>query len=152
MTTPCAPLTIEAALRAVLSTLGPKQAAALLDRDVHYVRSLSNPASRYRLTVADQLQLDLAYDARFGGFPIHDMAAAILATRRAEVPPMLDLTAPTASAALETGEAVAAMIVAATAGSTLHQRRVAAQEWQEAQAALARCGPALHALLSGPSP
>ncbi|MGT2515614.1 hypothetical protein ACVOMT_16520 [Sphingomonas panni] len=152
MTTPCLPHTIEAALRIVLAALGPKQAAALIDRDVHYVRSLSNPTSRYRLTVADQMQLDLAYNARFGGFPIHDMVTAILSARRAAKPVALDLTAPTASVALETGQAVAAMIVAANAGSTLQQRRVAAQEWEEAQVALARCGPVLHALLSGPSP
>lgn len=153
MTVATRPLTIEGALRLVLSAIGAKHAAALLDRDVDYVRCLANPNSRYRLTVADKLRLDLAYDERFGGFPIHETASAILSAQRAQQAIDGDLVAPAASAALETGQAIAAMIVASMPDSTIDQRREAAREWQEAQIALTRCGPVLHRMLmSGPSP
>ncbi len=153
MTVATQPLTIEAALRLVLTALGPKHAAAIIDRDPHYVRSLSNPQSRYRLAVDDKIRLDLAYDERFGGFPIHDTAGVILDARRARQLADVDLGTHVADVALETGQAVAAMILAAMPNATATARREAAREWQEAQAVMTRCGPILHRMLvSGPSP
>ncbi len=152
MTVACQPLSIEDALRHVLKALGPKQAAAIVGRDTHYVRSLSNPQSRYRLAVSDKIQLDLAYDAKFGGFPIHDAASVILDARRARQAAPSCLSVHVADAALETGQAIAAMIAAAMPNATIADRNAAAREWQEAQAALTRCGPILFQLLTGPSP
>ncbi len=153
MTVACQPLSVEDALRHVLTSLGPKQAAAIVGRDPHYVRSLANPQSRYRLSVADKIQLDLAYDEKFGGFPIHDATSVILDARRArQTEAAASFAIHVADAALETGQAIAAMIAAAMPNATPDDRREAAREWQEAQAALTRCGPVLYRMLTGPSP
>lgn len=67
------PLTTENALYRVLGALGIEAAAGLLRRDAYYVRSISDPDSRYRLAVDDAIALDLAHAAAgHDGHPIFE--------------------------------------------------------------------------------
>jgi hypothetical protein len=139
------PATIEDALFRVLGLVGLEQCAALLNREPGYLRSLSDPTTRYRVTVEDALKLDVAYEAAGGqGAPIRDTYNLLYDAARAE--PFADKAAlgRVAIDALKEGsEAQLALVVAAQPGATQADRDHAAREVQQALTAFSGALPLL---------
>lgn len=112
------PLSIENALFKVLGQLGIDAAAELTGREPGYLRSLSDPDNRYRLTCEDALKLDDAHQALTGERPIYEtmglMIEARNATRFADV---AELRRKAVSVVLEAGQAHAALVAATCDGA-----------------------------------
>lgn len=112
------PLSIENALFQVLGRIGIDAAADLTGREASYLRSLSDPDNRYRLTCEDALTLDDAHQALTGERPIYEtmglMIEARNATRFADV---AELRRKAVSVVLEAGQAHAALIAATCDGA-----------------------------------
>lgn len=112
------PLSIENALFQVLGRIGIDEAARLTSRSTDYLRSLSDPENRYRLTCEDALTLDDAHQALTGERPIYEtmglMIEARNATRFADV---AALRRKAVSVVLEAGQAHAALVAATCDGA-----------------------------------
>lgn len=139
------PATIEDALFRVFGHVGLDQCAALLGREAGYLRSLSDPDTRYRVTVEDALKLDLAYEAAGGqGAPIRDTYNVLYDAARAETFADKAALGRVAIDALKEGsEAQLALVLAAQPGATEADRAHAAREVQQALTAFSGALPLL---------
>ncbi|WP_439539497.1 hypothetical protein [Sphingomonas sp.] len=113
------PLSIENALFQVLGRIGIDEAARLTSRSTDYLRSLSDPENRYRLTCEDALTLDDAHQALTGERPIYEtmglMIEARNATRFADV---AELRRRAVTVIMEAGQAHAALVAATCDGAS----------------------------------
>lgn len=149
------PVTIENALLKVLGELGLERAAEITGHAGGYLKSLTDPDTRYRLTVEDAIKLDLAYRAEreegvAGVYPLYEAYGLILevagASRFATAE---QLHRHAARVAKEGGEASAALILASLPNATPEHRKAALKELEDAIAAdkaaiqLLSDGPAL---------
>jgi hypothetical protein len=148
------PATIEDALFRVLGLVGLEQCAALLNREPGYLRSLSDPTTRYRVTVEDALKLDVAYEAAGGqGAPIRDTYNLLYDAARAETFADKAALGRVAIDALKEGsEAQLALVVAAQPGATQADRDHAAREVQQALSAFSGALPLLIDAPATPEP
>jgi hypothetical protein len=141
MTKRRAPITIENALFRVLGELGLDRAAEVTGREAGYLRSLSDPDTRYALTVADAIRLDLAYRAEREAaagpvYPIYEAYGLILeATAKDRFASAEALQRQAAAVVQEGGEAAAALIRASLPNATLEDRRAALRELEQSIAA-----------------
>ncbi|WP_394652355.1 hypothetical protein [uncultured Sphingomonas sp.] len=143
--------TIEDALFRVLGHIGVDRAAEeVLGISGDYLRRLSDPDSRYRLTVEDAIKLDLAYLAAGGGAaPIYQTYTLLLDQANAErFSDREELVRRTATAMKEGGDADAALVLATLPGATPADRERARREVHEAIEAKA----AVLACLDDPAP
>lgn len=146
------PLTIENALFRVLGTIGLERAAEVTGRGADYLRSVSDPDNRYRLTIADALTLDLEHVATGGaGFPIYETYGLLLEAARAE---RFSDAAAIARRAIrvikEGGEAHAALVAASQPGATDADRAAALRELEEAACELTAAMALLRPTGQGP--
>lgn len=127
------PLTVENALFKVLGAIGIERAAEITGRATDYLRSLSDPDTRYRLTVDDALLLDLEHMAQgHDGAPIYETYTLRLeqahATRFTD---NVELARRTAKAIRESAEAEEALVLASLPGATSADRAHARKEVEE---------------------
>lgn len=107
------PLSIEQALCDVIDVIGMDRAAKVTNRSHFYLRRLSDPDRRAKLTCEDALLLDAEHDATVGGRPIHDVMKAKLDAQRAHITfDQQALLAATIECVRENGDATAALIAA----------------------------------------
>lgn len=134
MTKQRAPLTVENALFRVLGAIGVDRAAEITNREASYLRSLSDPDSRYRLTVDDAITLDLEHQAVTGeGTPIYETYGLLLGSAYAQrFADQAALARHAAAAIKECGEANAAIVTASLPGATARDRLNAIRETEEA--------------------
>lgn len=139
------PATIEDALFRVFGLVGLERCAELLNREAGYVRSLSDPDSRYRVTVVDALKLDLAFEAAGGqGAPIRDTYNLLYDAARAETFADKAALGRVAIEAMKEGsEAQIALVIASQPGATPADRANAAREVQQALTAFSGALPLL---------
>lgn len=79
MTVPKPPLTVEEALDRVIGLLTMPAAVEATGRKASYLRALSHPRKREKLTVIDMIKLDVAHmKAGLPGAPIFETVATIL--------------------------------------------------------------------------
>lgn len=136
MTHPREPLTTEQAFDKVVGDLKIERAAAVIGREKHYLRAISNPASDQRLTLDDALALDGAYAAEVepGHYPIFESYRLRLAlAEQTAIRDAVELGQHAARCALENGQACAAMIEAALPGASLATLRRAITELEESR-------------------
>ncbi len=79
------PMTVEEALDRVIGSLTMRGAVEATGRQEHYLRALSHPRKREKLTVIDLLKLDIAHLHKDGTTPIFDTVATILRSTQAEM-------------------------------------------------------------------
>ncbi|MBD8548030.1 hypothetical protein [Sphingomonas sp. CFBP 8760] len=134
------PMTIENALDFVIGVLKIEHAAEVTGRERGYLRSLSDPDSRYRLTIEDALKLDLAYAAAGGdGAPLYETYGLLLGAARAKrFSCEAEIARHTVEVIREGGEAHAALVALSIPGATDADRRNALREIEQANAALTR--------------
>ncbi|GAA3708353.1 hypothetical protein GCM10022268_17100 [Sphingomonas cynarae] len=134
------PLTIENALYLVLGHITVERAAEVTGREASYLRSLSDPDSRYRLCIEDALKLDLAYAQAGGdGAPLYETYGLLLGAARADrFACEAEIARHTVDVIREGGEAHAALVALSIPGATEADRRNAAREVEQAAAALTR--------------
>lgn len=113
------PLSIENALFQVLGRIGIDEAARLTSRSTDYLRSLSDPENRYRLTCEDALTLDDAHQALTGERPIYETMGLMIEARNAtRFTDLAELRRRTIDVLREAGEAHAALVAATCDGAT----------------------------------
>lgn len=78
-------LTVEEALDRVLAALTMKTATEVTGRKEHYLRALSHPRKRAKLTVIDLMKLDTAHLQIDGTTPIFETVGTILKAAQAEM-------------------------------------------------------------------
>lgn len=133
MTKSRAPLTVENAVFKVLGLIGAERAAEVTGRGSDYVRSLSDPDTRYRVTVEDAIKLDLAFIAAGGdGTPILSTYELLLEAGVTAFGNSAELAARTLAAIKEGGEANHALVAATLPGADAVDRRNAKREVEEA--------------------
>lgn len=138
--------TVENALFRVLGAITIERAAEVTGRDTHYLRSMSDPDSRYRLSVDDAIKLDLEYrsTANCEGMPIYEAYGRLLELAAAErFSDAEKIRSAAADVIREGGEAHVALVCAAAPNATPEARRHAAREVEEAIGALNRTIPLL---------
>ncbi|SEM73015.1 hypothetical protein SAMN05192583_1020 [Sphingomonas gellani] len=142
MTKERAPVTIENTLYRVLGELTIELAAETTGRAESYLRALSDPDKRERLTIEDAIKLDLAWRAGGReGFPLYETFGRIIESEAAERFADADaLGLLTQDYARESGEATAWLIAAMQPGASLDTLRRALKECEEADTA---CTPAI---------
>lgn len=85
MTLPREILTVEEALDRVLAALKMKTATEVTGRKEHYLRALSHPGKREKLTVIDLIKLDTAHLKIDGTTPIFETVGTILKAIQADM-------------------------------------------------------------------
>jgi hypothetical protein len=129
------PLTYHRALTKVAALLGWDVCAGLCGVTERAVRNWSDPDTDSEIRVIDAERLDRAYlNAGGDHAPFHRVFGLRLDIAGHET--QADLTIAAARAAKETGEAVSAIVLAATPGATPAARRKAREEGEEAIDAL----------------
>lgn len=159
MTKVRAPLSIENTLYEVLGRVGIERAGEITGRTAGYLRALSDPDKREKLTVEDAIKLDLEHHAAGGdGHPFFETIGLLLEAARAErFADAATLGRHAISVAKESGEATAALIAAALSNGSPAALETALRELEQDQAAgaaaivdlrnalnRARDGPSLH--------
>ncbi|WP_298165368.1 hypothetical protein [Novosphingobium sp.] len=129
------PLTFHRALTVIAARIGWDKCAMLVGRSERLVRMWSDPDADSEISIIDALRLDSAFLASGGDHaPFHQVFTLQLelATRDATCP---DLAIAAGRAARESGEAISALIDAATTNDPA-KRRTARREAEEAIEAL----------------
>lgn len=145
MTKERAPLSHHRAVTMVADRLGWPQVCAIVDRAERTVRRWSEPDGDAQIPLAAAVALDLAY-LQAGGDPAPILAWYQLRVQLAKAAAdhamaRLDAADRAAAAAKETGEAIAAQIIAHAPGAGARERRNAIRETEEAIAALGHTLP-----------
>lgn len=138
MTKTRAPLTFERALIRIADVLGWERIAEITKKDVRTVRNWSDPDTTASVTLDVAELLDVAYQAAGGeGAPFLQCYALRLekAVAVASCDAELRMTR-AAEAVKESGEAGAALVMAARPGATPADRAIARRETEEAIRAL----------------
>ena len=127
------PLTIENALFQVVGKIGIERAAEVTKRSADYIRSLSDPDNRYRLTVEDAIALDLEHQAQGGqGAPIYETFGRLLDVAAAgRFSHLYTLAHCAISIVKEAGEAGSAVFAAAMPGADAKARALALKELED---------------------
>jgi hypothetical protein len=138
MTKQRAPLTFERALIRIADLLGWEKIAEIAGKDVRTVRNWSDPDTAAGVTLDVAELLDVAYQAEGGeGAPFLQCYALRLEKAVTVASADAELRAARAAAAAkESGEAVAALVMAARPGATSADRAIARRETEEAISAL----------------
>lgn len=137
------PLTFHRALTVVAARIGWDRCAMITGRSERQVRNWSDPDADSEISILDANRLDKAFIAAGGDHaPFQLVYAALLDIAAADHDTNLAMAA--ARAAKESGEAVSAMIEAASSSCPATRRR-ARQEGEEAHAAIASALAALDA-------
>lgn len=146
-----APLSFEQALDRIAGLLGWAEAAALIGKKERTLRDYGDPDIATGITLQDAYTLDRAYRAAGGdGLPILQCYLFRLETEAAV--PGHDpeaLTRLTQHAAIETGEALAALIATTRPGASPADIALARRETEQAMSALSHTLPMLDG--AGPS-
>lgn len=135
------PVSIERALFKVLGELGIDRAAEVTGREPDYLRSMSDPDTRYQLSVADALKLDLAHRAErqepgVAVYPIYEAYGLLLDTEGgARFADAEAIHRQAAAVAKEGGEATAALIRASLPSATPADDQAALRQLEESIAA-----------------
>lgn len=130
------PFTFHRALTVIAAQIGWDQCAQITGRTERQVRNWSDPDAASEISILDANRLDKAFLAAGGDHaPFGQVYNALLDIAVAETD--ADLVMAAASAAKESGEAVSAMIEAATTRSPSARRR-ARKEGEEALKSLTR--------------
>lgn len=80
------PLSIENTLFKVFGALEIEHASEVTGRTPHYLRNLADPAKREKLTVVDQIKLDLAWRQKGRpGAPLYEQIGRIMKAADAEI-------------------------------------------------------------------
>lgn len=139
MTKVRAPITVENALFRVLGEIGIEVAAQITNRGTDYLRALSDPDRRERLTIEDAIKLDLQYREGGGlGFPIYETYGRIVEAMASErFADAAAIGAVTVRHAKEAGEATAALVAAAQPGADRLVLEAALRELEQADDATA---------------
>lgn len=131
------PFTFNRALTVVAAGIGWDRCAMITGRSERSVRGWSDPDTDTEISILDANRLDKAFLAAGGDHaPFGQVYNALLDIAVTDTD--ADLVQAAASAAKESGEAVAALIDAATTRNPASRRR-ARREGEEAMAALTRC-------------
>ncbi|MGY2732364.1 hypothetical protein [Sphingomonas sp. UYP23] len=146
------PVTIENTLFKVLGKITIERAAELTDREPGYLRSLSDPNSRYRICVEDAVLLDVEYRAQGGlNFPLYETYGQLLEAANAErFSDAAALHLQAVEVIREGGQAHAALVTASLPGATEADKRAAAKELEEAADAISATLPMLTRSLTAP--
>ena len=127
------PVTIENTLYAVLGRISIERASEVTGRAESYLRALSDPDKRERLTIEDAIALDLEHRARGGdGFPLYETYGRIMDSVAAER--FADAAAIGRIAVIvakEAGEATAALIEASLPGAGPDKLETALRELEQ---------------------
>lgn len=130
------PLTFHRALTVIASQIGWDRCAMITGRTERQVRNWSDPDADSEISILDALRLDKAFLASGGDHaPFGQVYSTLLEIAAAETD--ADLVMAAAEAARESGEAVSAMLDAATSRCATKLRR-ARKEGEEAVAAITR--------------
>ena len=145
MTKRRAPLTVENALFKVIGQISIERAAEVTGREPSYLRSMSDPDSRYCLSVENAVALDIEYQATGGiGAPIYETYGLLLNTEHARRFATSGTLIRQASEVIrECGEAGAAIVAASATGASAPEYRTATREVEEAIAVLTQVLPLL---------
>lgn len=137
MTKRRAPLSFEHALTIVAARLGWEKTAAIVGQKPRTVRNWSDPDTSAEISLDDAMKLDVAFVADGGdGPPFHHVYAARLeAAAAAAVSSSAAIIALAGAAAKESGEAVAATLIAARPDASAGELALAARELEESIAA-----------------
>ena len=139
-----APLSFDQAVTRIAGLLGWETCGALVGRSARAVRAWSDPDADAAPSIEQALVLDLAYRAAGGGgSPIFEVYAAKLDLDAQAATASRALPDLAATAAKESGEALAALTLASQPGAPLAVRAAAKREVEEGLQAL---GQALLAL------
>lgn len=132
-------VTVENTLYRVLGTLTIERAAEVTGRAESYLRALSDPDKRDRLTIEDAIKLDLEYRAGGReGYPLLDTYARIVqAAADAKFAEEHATGRLTYDFVKEAGEASCALIAAQLPGATLTTLQTALHEVEQADNASA---------------
>jgi hypothetical protein len=137
------PFTFHRALTVVAARIGWDRCAMITGRSERQVRNWSDPDADSEISILDALRLDKAFLAADGDHaPFGQVYNALLDIAGAETD--TDLVQAAADAAKESGEAVSALLEAATTNNPDHRRR-ARKEAEEALGAITRGLAALDA-------
>ena len=149
MTKRRAPLTVENALFKVIGQISIERAAEVTGREPSYLRSMSDPDSRYCLSVENAVALDIEYQATGGiGAPIYETYGLLLNAAQAERFAQGHNLARHASEVIrECGEAGSALVVASMPGADARDQREAKREIEEAIASLTVALPLVDRLM-----
>lgn len=129
------PITFHRALMVIAARIGWDRCAAICGRSERLVRMWSDPDVDSEISILDALRLDKAFVASGGDHgPFQRVFTLQLDVLARDV--ALDIAHAAASAAKEGGEAVAALIAAASRPHDPEARRLAYQEAEEAVGAL----------------
>ena len=151
-------VTIENTLYRVIGTLTIERAAEVTGRAVSYLRALSDPDKRERLTIEDAIALDLEYRAGGReGYPLLDTYARIVeAAAEAKFAEEHATGRLTFDFVKEAGEASCALIAAQLPGATIQDLQTALHEVEQADNASATVIAHLQARIrrarDGPNP
>lgn len=139
MTKPREAVTIENTLYAVLGAISIERAAEVTGRAASYLRALTDPDKRERLTIEDAIALDLEYRAGGReGFPLLDTYDRIVrASADARFAEEHALGPLTHDFVKESGQASAALIAAMAPGAPVQVLETALREVEDADNAVA---------------
>jgi hypothetical protein len=138
------PSSFEQAITRIAGLIGWDEVARITGRSDRTVRDWSDPDNATLPTIAQAFALDAAYRTAGGGeAPIHSVYQLRLDTEACAAPCPAAIRHAAASAALESGQAVTALIIASDPAATQAQRARALVETQEALAALTNAAVAL---------
>lgn len=129
-----APLTIEDAANRVIGAIGMDQAVKATGRNPDYLRSLTDPDKRYKLTVEDAIKLDIAHQADgHEGAPIYETYGTLFDIAHAErFSDNHRFAQLVADFIKEVGDAGRALVVASLPGAGASEDRDATRETAEA--------------------
>jgi hypothetical protein len=141
------PFTFENALTQVAGHIGWPRTAEIVGQAERTVRNWSDPDTTASITLAAALKLDEEFHRAGGeGTPfLHCYATLLEATKIAASPELAALIASAATSAKETGEAIHAVLAAATPKATLADLAIGERELEEGIAALTKSLAALRA-------
>ena len=150
MTKLCPPMSTEQAMRRIVGVLDPVEAAQLIGKRPRTLRDYADPDHASCITLDDALVLDRAYHQAGGeGFPLVQSYLFRLEAEAAAPGFCPDaLSRATQSAAIEAGEAVAALVGATRLGATPADRALARREAEQAMTALSHTLPMLDDTMS----
>lgn len=134
MTKPVPPLSFELALSKIAGRIGWPQIAAICKRSTRAVRNWGDKDATECIRIDQALALDIAYRQAGGdGAPILETYIILLEQEAVKASFCTDALARAASvAAVEGGQATAALIQASRPGATRADREIARRETQEA--------------------